>query len=236
MSDESALFERERSCLVVIDVQQYFLDKLPLHWRGPLVERIAWLMRATRLLDIPVVATAEDVERDGPLMPELERCLPAGAPPVFNKMVFGLWGQEDIRAAVEATGRDCFVLAGLETDVCVAQSALGLRRRGLPGGGGGRCLRVAASQPRARAPAPGGHRRHPDLGQDGVLRVGARSRDHAPGAGAAQRALSLRAHVLSAGPGGLGETQRPAIRCVGEHRGGREWPLNPETESRGVHE
>jgi len=130
MSDESALFERERSCLVVIDVQQYFLDKLPLHWRGPLVERIAWLMRAARLLDIPVVATAEDVERDGPLMPELERCLPADAPPVFNKMVFGLWGQEDIRAAVEATGRDCFVLAGLETDVCVAQSALGLRDAG----------------------------------------------------------------------------------------------------------
>ena len=45
-------------------------------------------------------------------------------------MVFGLWGQEDIRAAVEATGRDCFVLAGLETDVCVAQSALGLRAAG----------------------------------------------------------------------------------------------------------
>ena len=130
MSAESALFERERSCLVVIDVQQYFLDKLPLHWREALVERIAWLMRAARLLDIPVIATAEDVERDGPLMPELERCLPAGAPPVFNKMVFGLWGQEDIRAALEATGRDRFVLAGLETDVCVAQSALGLRAAG----------------------------------------------------------------------------------------------------------
>ena len=45
-------------------------------------------------------------------------------------MVFGLWGQEDIRAAVEATGRDCFALAGLETDVCVAQSALGLHAAG----------------------------------------------------------------------------------------------------------
>ena len=130
MSGESTLFERGRSCLVVIDVQQYFLDKLPLHWRAPLVERIAWLMRAARLLDIPIIATAEDVERDGPLIRELERCLPAGTPPVFNKMVFGLWGQEDIRAAVEATGRDCFVLAGLETDVCVAQSALGLRAAG----------------------------------------------------------------------------------------------------------
>ena len=126
MGDNCHLIERERSCLVVIDVQQYFLDKLPLDWRGSLVERIAWLMQVASLLEIPVIATAEDVERDGPLVPELARHRPAGAPPVFDKMVFGLWGQEDIRVAVEATGRDCFVLAGLETDVCVAQSALGL--------------------------------------------------------------------------------------------------------------
>ena len=130
MTNEAQLIERKRSCLVVIGVQQYFLDKLPLERRAPLVERIAWLMRVARLLDIPVIATAEDVERDGPLVPELVRCLPPDAPPVFNKMVFGLWGQENIRAAVEASGRDCFVLVGLETDVCVAQSALGLHAAG----------------------------------------------------------------------------------------------------------
>ena len=45
-------------------------------------------------------------------------------------MVFGLMGQADIRAAVAAAQRDCFVLAGLETDVCVAHSALGLAAAG----------------------------------------------------------------------------------------------------------
>lgn len=130
MSEEWRLIERERSCLVVIDVQRYFLDKLPLDRRAPLVERMAWLMRVARLLEVPILATAEDLERTGPLVPELAGLLPAEAPPVFDKQVFGLWGQEEIRAAVEATGRDCFVLAGLETDVCVAQSALGLRAAG----------------------------------------------------------------------------------------------------------
>src|SRR4029450_194983 len=57
------LIERERSCLIVIDVQQYFLDKLPLHERGPLVQRMAWLMRVARALEIPLIATAEDAER-----------------------------------------------------------------------------------------------------------------------------------------------------------------------------
>ncbi len=130
MDRDLGLIERDRSCLVVIDVQQYFLDKLPLGWRGPLVGRLAWLMRAARLLDIPVVATAEDVRRVGPLVPDLARRLPPEAPPVFDKAVFGLWDQADIRAALEATGRDCFVLAGLETDVCVAHSALGIGAAG----------------------------------------------------------------------------------------------------------
>jgi len=123
------LVERERSCLLVIDVQQYFIDKLPAPERGPLVGRIGWLMRMARLLEIPVLATAENIARNGPLLPELAELLPAGTA-AFDKMIFGLMGQDDIRAAVEATGRDTFVLVGLETDVCIAQSALGLAAAG----------------------------------------------------------------------------------------------------------
>jgi len=123
------LIERERSCLVVVDVQQYFLGKLPVHERDPLVQRMAWLMRVARALDIPIIATAEDVERNGPLVPDLAGLLPPGRTP-FNKMIFGLTAQADIRAAVDATARDCFVLIGLETDVCIAHSALGLSAAG----------------------------------------------------------------------------------------------------------
>jgi nicotinamidase-related amidase len=128
-SSDCGLVERERSCLLVIDVQQYFLDKLPLPERGGLVQRIGWLMRMARLLEIPIVATAEDVARNGPLLPELADLLPAGTA-AFDKMIFGLMGQDDIRAAVDATQRDTFVLVGLETDVCIAHSALGLAAAG----------------------------------------------------------------------------------------------------------
>jgi nicotinamidase-related amidase len=130
-SDENwQLTAREECCLVVIDVQGYFLEKLPLDWREPLVERMAWLMRVARSLDVPIIATAEDVEIDGPLVAELAELMPKNSPPILNKMVFGLYGQEDTRAAVDDVGRSHFVLVGLETDVCVAQSALGLRQAG----------------------------------------------------------------------------------------------------------
>ena len=129
---KNGLAERARSCLLVIDVQQYFLTKLALHEREPLVRRMAWLMQVARLLEIPIIATAEDTARNGTLVPELMTELPAGAK-VFDKMIFGLCAQPDIRAAVDsvaAKGRDQFVLIGLETDVCISHSAFGLAAAG----------------------------------------------------------------------------------------------------------
>jgi len=123
------LLERDRSCLVVIDVQPYFLAKLPLDRREPLAQRIAWLVRVATLLGIPVVATAEDLADVGPLAGPVAEALPPGTV-VHDKRVFGLAGQPDILAAVEATRRRDLVLVGLETDVCVAHSALGLLDRG----------------------------------------------------------------------------------------------------------
>ena len=112
------------------DVQESFIGKLPLDWREPLVERMAFLMKVAAALEIPMLATAEDMDHDGPLVPALVEQLPASAPQVFNKMIFGLASQPEILHAVEATGRDTVVLVGLETDVCIAQSALGLQQRG----------------------------------------------------------------------------------------------------------
>jgi nicotinamidase-related amidase len=43
--------------------------------------------------------------------------------------VFGAADQVDIRDAIEATGRRTAVVAGLETDVCVAHTVLGLLDR-----------------------------------------------------------------------------------------------------------
>lgn len=148
MDHKQSLLDRSQSCLMVIDVQQYFLDKLPLDWREPLVGRIAWLMRVARILDIPIIATAEDIAQDGPLVPELTMELPAGAP-VFDKKVFGLYDQPDIRAAVTATGKRDVVLIGLETDVCIAHSALGLQDAG---------YRVAIADDATASPPP--HHEH----------------------------------------------------------------------------
>jgi len=49
---------------------------------------------------------------------------------VLRKPTFGLAGTPEILAAVRETARRTAVVVGCETDVCVAQSALGLRDAG----------------------------------------------------------------------------------------------------------
>ena len=129
MSLDHRLFDRDRSCLLVVDVQQYFLDKLPVEQRQPLVARIAWLMQVANALDVPIVATAEDITKDGPLAAELIDHLPDPSA-VHDKMIFGAAAQASILAELERTKRSEFVVVGLETDVCVAHSAIGLLELG----------------------------------------------------------------------------------------------------------
>jgi len=152
------LFDRDRSCLLVIDVQQFFLDKLPAEQRDPLVARIAWLTRVARALAIPVVATAEDITRDGPVVEAVARELP-GTADVHDKLVFGLAGQPAILDSVLATGRDEFVIVGLETDVCIAHSAIGMLDLG---------YRVAVIDDATASPPP-----HHDYGIGRVRAAGA---------------------------------------------------------------
>jgi nicotinamidase-related amidase len=45
-------------------------------------------------------------------------------------MIFGLVADPEILGAVQRTNRDTPILLGLETDVCVAQSAIGLLENG----------------------------------------------------------------------------------------------------------
>jgi nicotinamidase-related amidase len=111
---------------VVVDAQPGFLGE----HAGGTVDRIVWLVAVARRLGIPVIVTEEEPESNGATEARVAAELPAGAP-VFRKPTFGLADTPEILAAVRGTGRGVAVLVGAETDVCVAQSAIGLRAAGL---------------------------------------------------------------------------------------------------------
>ena len=129
MSLYDKLIDVDDCLLIVIDVQAAFLRKLPEQESELLVNRMGWLMQVAEKLGMPMIATAEEMTKHGGLVPQIVKKLPKGTA-VYNKMVFGLADQPDILAAVEKMGRKTAVLVGLETDVCIAHSALGLLLRG----------------------------------------------------------------------------------------------------------
>jgi nicotinamidase-related amidase len=126
---DAFLFDRSDSVLCVVDVQKVFLDHLR-HGDGEaLAARICWLIRAARTLGVPIMAMAEGVALNGTLVQAVCDALPEGCV-IHDKNVFDLTGHADILEAVRATGRRQVILCGMETDICIAQSAVGLKAAG----------------------------------------------------------------------------------------------------------
>jgi nicotinamidase-related amidase len=124
------LVRRADSLLVVVDAQPGFfaydaLSEDDARRAAAAVSRITWMAGLAALLDIPAVVVEEGPERNGHTDPRILERVPAGTP-TLEKPTFGLTGCEEAVAAIRATGRGTIVLVGFETDVCVAQSAVGL--------------------------------------------------------------------------------------------------------------
>jgi nicotinamidase-related amidase len=115
--------------LLVIDAQPAFYGGAPSGEQADALARASWLAGLATALDVPAVVTEEHAERNGRTDAAILAALPPGTP-VHAKVVFGAADQPDILAAIETIGRRTAVIVGLETDVCVAHTALGLLDRG----------------------------------------------------------------------------------------------------------
>jgi len=126
------LLDRSDSVLIVVDTQPDFYppDRTVDRAQFALIQaRVAWLAGVAKALGVPAVVTEEDPAANGATVPAVLERLPPGTP-VLVKPVFGLADCDEILTAVATLGRGTAVLAGLETDVCVSHSAIGLLGRG----------------------------------------------------------------------------------------------------------
>jgi nicotinamidase-related amidase len=115
--------------LIIIDVQDHFLARLPLERAEQLINRVGWLMEVAKILKVPMIVTAEEWKRYSDFPAVLAERLQPGTD-ILDKTVYGLADQADILDAVRKTGRGTAVLVGMETDVCVTHSTVGLMQNG----------------------------------------------------------------------------------------------------------
>ena len=129
MDIKKSLINVDDCVLIIIDVQDHFLARLPLERAELLINRVGWLIEVAKILKVPMIVTAEEEKRYADFTAVLAEKLPPGTN-VLDKTVYGLADQTDILDAVRKTGRGTAVLVGMETDVCVTHSTIGLMQNG----------------------------------------------------------------------------------------------------------
>lgn len=118
---------REESVLVVVDVQKAFrsvIYDMPI-----LASSISTAVRGMQILGVPVIVTEQYPKGLGPTVEEISAVLTEETP-VIEKTSFGAYGEPQFVAALESTGAKQVLLCGIETHICVNQTAHGLLSAG----------------------------------------------------------------------------------------------------------
>jgi nicotinamidase-related amidase len=119
--------ERDRSALVVVDVQERLFPHIDEH--APLERELTRLVSGVRALSLPIVVTEQYVKGLGPTVPTVREALGEAYAPL-EKMTFSCCGDRGFLAALDQTGSQHVLLCGIETHVCVYQTAMDLVARG----------------------------------------------------------------------------------------------------------
>jgi nicotinamidase-related amidase len=121
------LIERDRSLLLMVDVQERLLPAMAAPDR--VLANCAVLLKAAARLGVPVLASEQYPKGLGPTVADLRALVPAAA--LFDKLAFSCTGDPQLAARLAAAGRDQVVICGIEAHVCVLQTALGTQAAGL---------------------------------------------------------------------------------------------------------
>ena len=114
-----ALLDRERTVLLVVDLQEGY--RTVLHGWERVVAATALLVRGTGMLGVPVVFTEQYPRGLGHTAPEVASLLPAGLDAI-QKLTMSCCGQPSFVERLAATGRSQVLVAGIETHACINQT------------------------------------------------------------------------------------------------------------------
>jgi len=119
------IIDRDRSLLLVVDLQTRMVPAIEDFER--VVANIVWLVRAAQQIGVPVAATEQYAKGLGPTVPVVRALLPEGA--IGAKTRFSAVAAKCL-AGLPGADRAQVVLVGVETHVCLLQTALELVQEG----------------------------------------------------------------------------------------------------------
>ncbi|MHB1000547.1 MAG: hydrolase [Armatimonadota bacterium] len=112
------LADKSDSCLVVVDMQEPFLNVM--FDRQQVTENVRKLISIAKIFDLPVLVTVQNPERMGDTVPEIQELLPPVQP--ISKMSFSCCGDQKFVDQLAAFGKKTVIVCGIETHICVNQT------------------------------------------------------------------------------------------------------------------
>ena len=120
--------QREEAVLVVVDVQDVLMKKMSQGVAENVIRNIRTLLALVQKMAIPVLITEQYPKGLGPTVSEIKTELGSIHP--IEKLSFSCCGVETFNEKLNQTGRKQVILVGIETHVCVLQTADDLIRTG----------------------------------------------------------------------------------------------------------
>jgi len=112
------LLERDDSVLIVIDVQDRLMPVISN--REKIIHNIVRLLKFSKIIGLPVILTEQ--EKLGSTVSEIKKEIPDVTP--ITKSAFSCFFCNEFIEQIRQIGKKRLILTGVETHVCIAQTAL----------------------------------------------------------------------------------------------------------------
>ncbi len=117
---------RDDTFVVLIDVQEKLLRAM--HEQQAVLANTIRLIKGAKILGLPVIWLEQNPNGLGPTDPALAEIL-AGQEPIV-KFCFSCYGNPEFKSAIESLKRTNALVCGIESHVCVYQTAVDLKEAG----------------------------------------------------------------------------------------------------------
>ena len=126
MSPSATLCQADQSVLLVIDIQQRLAGAMPEKVLQRVIKQTSYLLQAADSLGIPVIRTEQYPKGLGPTMDSVQQHIKQECH--LEKTSFSCTGADGFDAELNRLDRTQIILAGMESHVCVLQTAMLLQQ------------------------------------------------------------------------------------------------------------
>lgn len=117
---------KEDTVLVVVDIQERLFPHI--HNNEHVAAKCKTLIEGIKLLNVPTIVTEQYVKGLGKTIPAIAESLGEFEP--IEKMAFSCCGEPNFNIRIEERYRENVLLCGIESHVCVLQTAIDLQDAG----------------------------------------------------------------------------------------------------------